>query len=50
MIQLNTDHVKPKFLIHQYVQVRWGKTDLLAAVALGLIAQKNMEGIYDKKV
>ena len=49
MIQPTTNHVKPKFLIHQYVQVRWGKTDSLAAVTLGHMVQKNMKRIYDKK-
>ena len=40
MIQPITNHVKLKFLIHQYVQVCWGITDILAAVTSGHIQQK----------
>jgi hypothetical protein len=50
MIPPNTNHTKPEFLIHQYVQVDWGIADSLAAATPGQISQKNMLGIYDKKV
>ena len=49
MIPPNANLTKPEFLIHQYVRVHWGTTDLPAADTPGLILQKDTCLIYVKK-